>query len=574
MAKRLSMRLWILIAALVFSLIAISPNPFAKGIVVSYVQPGSVADIAGVAVGERILEINRNQIESVADFNEEIKNLEIEPTDINIRTDKGIYNYSAAGNLGFISDENLTVVSSGNIPIGEKIIEINGKNIANQEGLSEILETIFPKEKFVLSTDRNEYALLVSGDPGIKVEKAKKTNIVTGLDLQGGTRVLIKPVSEEEISDKQLDDLASILENRLNVFGLGDVKIRQAGDLEGNNFILVEIAGIGKEEIEELIGKQGVFEAKIGDEVVFEGGKKDIVFVCRDDGSCSGIRNCGSINQNDYSCTFQFQITLSQETAKRHAEITNDLNVNISETGSYLEKKLDLYLDGNLVDSLFIGADLKGRETTDIAISGPGFGNTEEAATENALKNMNQLQTIMITGSLPVDIEIVKLDSISPFLGQDFVRSMVIVIILAIIAVSAVLFIRYRKIKIVIPVLITILSEIFITLGVAALIKWNLDIVAIAGLVAAVGTGVDDQIIMLDEILRGAKEYINWKEKIKRAFFIIFAAYATTVSSMLPLMWVGAGLIRGFAVITIIGVTVGVFITRPAFADIAEKLFE
>jgi len=62
------------------------------------------------------------------------------------------------------------------------------------------------------------------------------------------------------------------------------------------------------------------------------------------------------------------------------------------------------------------------------------------------------------------------------------------------------------------------------------------------------------------------------REKIKLAFFIIVGSFATNVASMLPLFWAAAGLIRGFALTTIIGISVGVFITRPAFASIIEYL--
>ena len=61
---------------------------------------------------------------------------------------------------------------------------------------------------------------------------------------------------------------------------------------------------------------------------------------------------------------------------------------------------------------------------------------------------------------------------------------------------------------------------------------------------------------------------------IKRAFFIILVAYATTVAAMLPLLKAGAGLLTGFAVVTIMGVTIGVLITRPAFASLIEKLIK
>ncbi|MEK6812889.1 MAG: protein translocase subunit SecD, partial [Nanoarchaeota archaeon] len=128
--------------------------------------------------------------------------------------------------------------------------------------------------------------------------------------------------------------------------------------------------------------------------------------------------------------------------------------------------------------------------------------------------------------------------------------------------------------KIALPIMLIVASEIFITLGIAALIGWNMDLASIAGLIAAVGTGVGDQLIITDEALRKETEYLNWKQKIKRAFGIILGAYLTIVAAMLPLWNAGAGLVRGFAVTTIIGVTVGIIITRPAFASIISSLLE
>jgi len=179
----------------------------------------------------------------------------------------------------------------------------------------------------------------------------------------------------------------------------------------------------------------------------------------------------------------------------------------------------------------------------------------------------------LITGSLPFKIQIEKLDNVSPTLGNDFIKSAFLVGITSLLAVGAVIYIKYRRIKILIPMFITSLSEIVVILGVAALIKWNLDLVAIAGIIASIGTGVDHQIIITDEIISGESQNLGWKERIKRAFFIIMGAYATTVVTMIPLWNAGAGLLRGFAVITIIGTSIGVFITRPAFASIAERLF-
>ena len=84
------------------------------------------------------------------------------------------------------------------------------------------------------------------------------------------------------------------------------------------------------------------------------------------------------------------------------------------------------------------------------------------------------------------------------------------------------------------------------------------------------GTGVNDQIVIIDESVSNLQ--ISIKERIKRALFIIFGAFFTIVAAMLPLLWAGAGLLRGFALTTIFTVLAGILVTRPAFADILKKI--
>jgi len=114
-------------------------------------------------------------------------------------------------------------------------------------------------------------------------------------------------------------------------------------------------------------------------------------------------------------------------------------------------------------------------------------------------------------------------------------------------------------------------SELVILLGVASLIGWNIDLAAIAGIIMAIGTGVDHQIVITDEILKGELKMIfNWKERIKNAFFIITGSYFTLFVAMLPLIFAGAGLLKGFAITTLIGASIGVFISRPVYAKLVE----
>lgn len=580
MAKLLTGRVWILIIFLVLALLAINPSPGASGIQITSVDK-EVAKDTGLSSGEILVSINDVEITSVSDFDQAMKQYAvIEAQNVSVLTDKGLFEYEITNDIGFDVSEELQIENVRILDSGledEMVLEkINSQVINDSSEFYTFVDELVPKNKFVIKTDKNEYAFLYAGRPNIKVSEARTSNLRLGLDLEGGTRALVKPVSNETVSDQDINNLIAVMNKRFDAYGISDMKIRAASDLSGEKFVVIEIAGSTREEVRELVSQQGKFEAKIGNEVAFTGGKEDIRFVCKDDGSCSGVRpTCSQLAADRWACRFEFRITLSDKAAANQARITGDLEVNLSEGGEeYLSEKLDLYLDGKKVDSLMIGADLKGQPVTDIMISGPGYGPTQLEGMEDAAARMSELQTILITGSFPFDLEVVKLDTISPRLGDDFIRNIMWVALAAIIAVACVIGIRYRKWKIIIPMIVTSLLEVFLILGFAGMIKWNLDLAAIAGIIAAVGTGVDDLIVVTDEVLKGGEFTYNWKEKLKRAFFIVFTAYATTVAAMIPLWWAGAGMIRGFAMTTIVGITIGVFLTRPAFASIIEKLIK
>jgi preprotein translocase subunit SecD len=457
---------------------------------------------------------------------------------------------------------------------GQVITAIDGNLIENIEDFSKILSNkdfSSGDVKTIIQTKNQEIILFSDNSPEITVSDIPKTNIKLGLDLAGGSRALIR-AQDVDLSSSQINDLVKVVSNRLNVYGISDVNVLPVSDLSGNNFILIELAGATPKDLRELVGKQGKFEAKIGEEIVFVGGDKDITSIGRD-AQNSRIESCDQVSDEpEYACRFSFSVFLSEEAAERHAEITDALEVNTTAQGNYLSKKLDLYLDDVLVDSLLISEGLKGRVTTQISISGSGSGITRADAYNAAEESMNKLQTILITGSLPYKLEIVKLDTISPTLGNEFLRSIFLAGLSALLAVAIVIFFRYKKIKSSLALLLTSVSEIIIILGIAAFIEWNLDLPSIAGIIAGVGTGIDSQIIVLDESKQETS--LSIKQRLKRAFKIILGTYFTSLVALLPLLWAGAGLLKGFAITTIIGITVGVFITRPAFTDMIRKIEE
>src|SRR3972149_6977053 len=456
---------------------------------------------------------------------------------------------------------------------GQIITTIDGISIGSLEDYSEALQGKFilnQSQKMIFTLKDSEVIYFSDRVPEITVDKIPKTNLKLGLDLVGGSRALVK-AEGEQLSQAQVSDLVDVTENRLNEFGLTDLKVRPVSDLEGNSFMLIEIAGATPADLESLISQQGKFEAKIGNQTVFVGGAdRDIAFVCRGDPTCARVDIPQQI-QGGYAAQFSFTITLTAEAAKRHAGVTNNLSISSSDP-QYLSLPLDLYVDDNLQSTLQISKDLKGRVTTQISISGSGTGTTEEEAVKAAEEEMHKLQTILITGSLPYKLEIVKLDTISPVLGDEFTRVILVAGFLALVAASMVVFARYRKIKASLAMIFTSSSEIIIILRIAALIGWNLDLPSIAGILATIGTGFDDQIVILDEARR--ERFLSLKQRLKLAFAIILGAYFTVVVSMLPLLWAGAGLLKGFAFTTLIGITAGVFITRPAFSDMIRKMEE
>ena len=468
-------------------------------------------------------------------------------------------------------EKNSTDYESG-LRTGMIITSVNGNPVNNFEDYTKVIGSIFPlqnKTSLKIGTDQGEVIIFTKEAPKITLSNIPKTRLKTGLDLSGGARALVK-AENKSLNSNELNDLISVTSNRLNEFGISDVSVKQVSDLSGENYMLIEVAGATPSDLEDLISKQGKFEAKIGNTTVFVGGEEDITYVART-GEQSGIYSCDTYESGE-ACTFRFAITLSEKAAKRQAETTKNLTIDPSNP-EYLSQKLELLLDDKSVDSLYISKELQGRETTQISIQGSGKGTTREEAYNDATSNMKKLQTILITGSLPYKLEIVKVDTISPVLGKEFTKNIIYLGVIVFIIISVILFIKYRRIKITLSVILTMFSEMFITLAIAALINWNLDAPGIAGIIAGMGTGVNDQIVILDEATTGSQT-TNLKERIKRALFVVFGAFFTIIAAMLPLFWAGAGMLKGFALTTIIGVSVGILITRPAFSEIIKLIIK
>ncbi|HET8688918.1 MAG TPA: preprotein translocase subunit SecD, partial [Methanosarcina sp.] len=104
-----------------------------------------------------------------------------------------------------------------------------------------------------------------------------------------------------------------------------------------------------------------------------------------------------------------------------------------------------------------------------------------------------------------------------------------------------------------------------------------LDLAAIAGIIASIGTGIDHLIIITDEVLHEGKLPPTKKvfsSRIGKAFVIILGAASTQIIAMTPLVVMGFGTLKGFAITTIIGSIIGVAVARPVYGVLIKALLE
>ncbi|GBE18756.1 preprotein translocase subunit SecD [archaeon BMS3Abin16] len=438
--------------------------------------------------------------------------------------------------------------------------------------------------------------------------------ISKGIDLEGGSRVNLR--TEHPLDSVEMAKLVTVMETRLNFLGLKDVRVNSIGA----DIVQIEIAGVSPDEAIDILGRPGRLNVKIGNTTAFTGADLNKVgSFGKNPGSGWGVpftlSELASINFMDVAVAENFKkvyMYLDEGTQIRvlstqpldgiEKKISDDFGltgVKINSTtgigGAITTIDFDTPMSGfkpGELDKITSEINASYEGIRDISVASTGLVNsapisqglqellaagepqqsmviTTGADEEGRLK-ARQIEAILRSGSLTVKVEVIEKLRVPPELGDEFLKNAILAGLLAIVAVALVIFIRYRDARIVLPIIVTGLSEVIIILGIASIIKWNIDLPAIAGIIAAVGTGVDDQIVITDEVfMEGGKSI---RHRMKSAFFIIMAAWMTTVAAMLPLFSIGLQILRGFALTTIIGVTIGVAVTRPAYASLIRNI--
>ncbi len=206
------------------------------------------------------------------------------------------------------------------------------------------------------------------------------------------------------------------------------------------------------------------------------------------------------------------------------------------------------------------------------SITGSAEGATPKELHDNAALDVRELKSVLSGGRLPVGASVGSYYNIAPSLGNQFLTYSLYGIALAVILVALVVTLRYRRMELILPIVLTNVVEIVVLLALVGSIG-TLDLAAMAGVIALIGTGVDNQIVITDELLKKRGEEVSAKRKLKDAFFIVFTIAGVAIASMVPLLLSGIVEVMGFATATILGVVLGVLVSRPAYGAIVQETF-
>ena len=416
--------------------------------------------------------------------------------------------------------------------------------------------TDLSQEQFIANLSKNLDAdvLLVDANH-LEIRKAYTQEALDPLiTASGGKMISYQP----GVSKSTADLVKRILETKINTMGTKDAKVNTLTGLNNvARYVRVELAGVDIKQAQEIVGKQGKFEIRIQSV-----GNATEHVLYGDSITSVQVPTQQPAGSNKWGVGF----TLSEDGANafRQAAIKYGATVDPN------NHQLAMLLDNSTVYSAPLSSDLASQlqtQNTRQLFASTGTGNP-------GMQQATNLEIHLRAGALPVDVGVAGSGSTSAALGEHFKMMAILAGILALITVAFVIYYRYREPSIVLPMVLINASEIVILLGFICLIKFQMDLPTIAGLIAVVGTGIDQLVVITDEILHEGKVPSPnlYLKRLSRALGIIMVAAGTVIIAMLPLALMDLSTLKGFAIITIMGVLVGVIVTRPAYGKIIMEI--
>ena len=345
-------------------------------------------------------------------------------------------------------------------------------------------------------------------------------SIKQGLDLQGGTHVVLQAVDTPElkVDDDAVNRSVKVIERRVNELGLTEPVIQR----QGKDRIIVELPGVkDPEKAIAMLGRTAMLQFKD------ESGKVVL--------TGSDLKDAkAQVSQGNQAVV---GLEFNDEGGKKFADLT----------ARNVGKKIAIELDGQVLTAPVVQEAITGGHAQ---IS--GSRNVEEA---------EHLAILLRSGSLPVKIEVMENRTVGPTLGQDSKDKSVKAFSIGIIGVFVFMLLFYRLAGVVAD--IALLLYVMLLLLVMRYLGATLTLPGIAGIILSVGMAVDANVLIFErfkeEVKRGKTLRSAMDSGFGRAIVTILDSNLTTIMAAAVLFYLGTGPIKGFAVTLALGTLLSMF---------------
>ncbi len=346
------------------------------------------------------------------------------------------------------------------------------------------------------------------------------TSIKQGLDLQGGTHVVLEAVDtpEAKVDEDAVQRVVKIIEHRINDLGLTEPIIQRQGDRR----IIVELPGINDpDKAIELIGKTAMLEFKdVTGTTVMTG---------------TDLKNAqAQIEQSNKNVV---ALEFSDEGAKKFADLTTK-NVG---------KPISILLDKQVL--------------TSPVVQEPITGGKAQITGSKTLEEAQNLAILLRSGSLPVKVEVMETRTVGPTLGMDSKEKSKTAFAIGISAIVLFMLVFYRLSGFVANISLA-LYVVLLLFGLKSL-NATLTLPGIAGIILSIGMAVDANVLIFE---RFKEEYRSGKTLraamdagFSRAFSSIVDSNVNTLLAAVVLFFLGTGPVKGFAITLGLGIILSMF---------------
>jgi len=393
-------------------------------------------------------------------------------------------------------------------------------------------------------------ALIIDFFPGLKLPdfaagdgSSRVVETKLGLDLKGGLRVEYQALPKDGVQPTReaLGVIKDIIERRVNTTGVSEPVVV----VQGDDRVVIELPGISDvDSVRRLVGQTGRLDfVPLGTTQATKGQVLDLKeFPPLFSGDQLESAAVGRDQQRGgLTVTFVLKNDGPQSGGQLFAKYTAE------HIGQYFA----IVLDGAVISAPVIQNSIPNGQVEISAGNLAGF----------PAKEANELVTVLKFGSLPFPIKELSSEQISATLGEQFLNQSLLAGFIGIALVITFMLLYYR-----LPGIVAAFALIYYTIVVLAifrLIPVTLTLAGIAGFVLSVGMAVDANILiferMKEEIRLGKTLGPAIEAGFNRAWSSILDSNVSSLLVASWLFWQGTTVVRGFALVLIIGVLVSMF---------------